>query len=622
MKSQKRTLMLEKKLEKRKQKDFERYGLKHEEVEKDSLTKKQKNKKGWKALARCLVYFKSHRLGLSFIVILSIIFSTISLLDAMFVERMITYIGFLDINNSIKYAILIVVISIFTPIIIWGWSIIMTKIIQKVIKNLRIDLIDCVSRTKTSKFDEVNSGAIISRVNSDTSTVTEAVNLTLNYLISILSALAFTVYICFINIYLGILLILSIIFFSVFENGYQKHNYKMAKKQNLVADRRVGLISEIARGIRDIKSLNIRGNVQGKFNENASHMENVSVDRVVGNNAWKICRRFAQVIFDFGILLLGIYLLSWGQITVGALIVTIFYKGQSMHLIQFLADVREAFGNARVSAERICEILDDKDYEKEKFGTKTIFEPKGIIEFKKVNFKYKNGANIFENFDLKIEPNQSVAFVGKSGQGKSTLLSLIPRLYDVTGGEILIDDIAIKDLSEDGLRELVTVVPQTPYIFNTTIRENLKFVQENLSDEEMIEVCKKAQIHDFIMTKEKGYDSVVGENGLILSGGQRQRLAIARGLLKKSKIILFDEATSSLDNENQRKIQDIILELSKEHTILIVAHRLSTVVNCDEIIMIDGGKIVAKGKHKELMKNCTEYKELYKIEQDALKIEE
>lgn len=147
-------------------------------------------------------------------------------------------------------------------------------------------------------------------------------------------------------------------------------------------------------------------------------------------------------------------------------------------------------------------------------------------------------------------------------------------------------------------------------------------MQESLTDEEMIEVCKKAQIHDFIMTKEKGYDSVVGENGLILSGGQRQRLAIARGLLKKSKIILFDEATSSLDNDNQKKIQDVILCLSKTHTILVVAHRLSTVVNCDEIIMIDEGKIVAKGKHKDLMKNCKEYKELYKIEQDAIKIEE
>jgi len=612
----------QKKLEKRQKKDLERYGLKPIDVEKFSLSKKQKAKKGWKALARCLVYFKSHRFGLGVVIFLAIIYATISLFDAMFVERLITYIGFLDTNNAIKYAIIIAVLSLFGPIINWGWAIIMTKIIQKVIKVLRIDLINCVSRTTTSKFDEVNSGAIISRVNSDTAEVTEAVNITLNYLIGILSSIAFTVYICFINIWLGLLLIFSILIFSIFENGYQKHNYKMGQKQKIVADHRIGLISEIARGMRDIKSLNIRRTVQGKFNENALHMENVSVDRVVGNNSWRVCRRTTQVVFDLVIIFLGIYLLAHGQITVGALVVTIFYKGQSMYLIQYLADVREAFGNARVSAERICEIFDDKDYQKEEFGTKTILEPKGIIEFNDVDFKYNNGAIVFNNFNLKIEPNQSVAFVGKSGQGKSTLLSLIPRLYDVTGGKISIDGVDIRDLSEDGLRELVTVVPQTPYIFNTTIRENLKFVQENLTDEEMIEVCKKAQIHDFIITKEKGYDSVVGENGLILSGGQRQRLAIARALLKKSKFILLDEATSSLDNENQKKIQDIIVELSKTHTILIVAHRLSTVVNCDEIIMIDGGKIIAKGKHKELMKNCLEYKNLYKIEQESIKIEE
>lgn len=153
MKSQKKVLKLEKKIEKARLKDLERYGIKYDDVGKNSLSKKQKNKKGWKALARCLVYFKSHRFGLGFVVFLSIIYSTISLLDAMFVERMITYIGFLDINNSIKYAIIIAVLMLFTPIIIWGWAIIMTKIIQKVIKNLRIDLIDCVSRTKASKFD-------------------------------------------------------------------------------------------------------------------------------------------------------------------------------------------------------------------------------------------------------------------------------------------------------------------------------------------------------------------------------------------------------------------------------------------------------------------------------------
>ena len=619
---QKRALRKQKRIEKNQKKDLEKYGLKPNDVDNTFDTSKLKGKKGWKALARCLVYFKAHRWGLSVVIFFAILYAGIALLDAMFTERMITYIGLVDLNNTIKYAILVAAAMVTIPIISCIWSTIMVKILQKVINNLRVDLIDDVSRTKTSKFDAVNSGAIISRVNSDTTTVTETVSSFINNMTNILSAIAFTIYICFINIWLGLLLILAVLVFSIFENGFQRHNYKMGRKQKVIADRNIGLISEIARGIRDIKNLNIRKNVQEKFNENAGHMKNAIIDKVVGNNLWRVSRRVTQAIFELGIIILGIFLLVQGQITAGALVVVIFYKGQAMYLIQYVADIRESLGNAKISAERICEILDDNDYPKEEFGNKTIKNPQGIIEFKNVEFKYNDKAVVFQDFNLKIEPNQSVAFVGKSGQGKSTLLSLIPRLYDVTAGKILIDQVDVRDLSEDGLRELVTVVPQTPYIFNTTIRENLKFVQEGLSDEEMIEVCKKAQIHDFIMEKEKGYDSVVGENGLILSGGQRQRLAIARALLKHSKIILLDEATSALDNENQKKIQDVITDLSQTHTILVVAHRLSTVVNCDQIIMIAGGKIVAKGKHRELMKTCKEYKELYKIEQEATEMAE
>ncbi len=623
---QKRAERKQKRLEKSQAKDLVRYGLKPKDVKNRFDTSKLKGKKGWQALKRCLIYFKGHRWGLVFVIFLALIVATTSLLDAIFTERMITFIGLTDSgladsSDVIKYAAIIAVVFITMRVANSLWDISISSIFQKVINKLRIDLIDNVSRTKTAKFDSVNSGSIISRVNSDTTVVVDSVGVTISNLTQVLSSAAFTVYICFINIWLGLLLILSVFSFSIFETGYQKHNYKMGRKQKVLSDRNIGFISEIARGIRDIKNLNIRKNVQGKFNENAGHMKSVAIDRVVGNSIWRNSRRIIQAVFEFFFILLGVYLLVQGQITIGALIVVIFYKGQAAYLIQYLADIRESLGNARISAERISEILDDVDYPKEKFGNKTIKKPQGAIEFKKVGFKYDVGPVVFENFNLKIEPNQSVAFVGKSGQGKSTLLNLIPRLYDVTSGSLCIDGVDIRKLSEDGLRKLVTVVPQTPYIFNATVRENLKFVQDGLSDEEMMAVCKKAQIHDFIVNKEQGYDSVVGENGLILSGGQRQRLAIARALLKKSKIILLDEATSALDNENQKRIQDVINNLTADHTVLVVAHRLSTVVNCDRIIMIENGKILAQGKHKELMKECVEYKALYKIEQEATNLE-
>ena len=197
-----------------------------------------------------------------------------------------------------------------------------------------------------------------------------------------------------------------------------------------------------------------------------------------------------------------------------------------------------------------------------------------------------------------------IAIVGKSGEGKSTILKLISKGYSVDSGKVLIDNYNINDLSE-----------KSPYIFNLSIKDNIKLANPDTTDEEIIDVCKKAQIHDVIESMEDGYDTLVGENGVILSGGQKQRIAIARALIKKSKIILLDEATSSLDNSNQEKIKNVIKELSKDHTVIIVAHRLSTIVDADNIFVVDKHKICASGTHIELMNNCEEYKNLYEIEE-------
>jgi len=205
--------------------------------------------------------------------------------------------------------------------------------------------------------------------------------------------------------------------------------------------------------------------------------------------------------------------------------------------------------------------------------------------------------------------------IGKSGQGKSTILNLIGKLYDISDGEILIDDVNIAELSESALRDNVSIVMQTPYIFNMSIMDNMLLVNPKATKKQIYNACKKAQIHDFIFALPQKYDSLVGENGVVLSGGQRQRLAIARALLKNSKIILFDEATSALDNESQGKIKEVMDSLKDDHTLIVVAHRLSTVVDCDKILVLDNNKIIAEGTHKQLIKSCNVYKELYKTEE-------
>ena len=201
-----------------------------------------------------------------------------------------------------------------------------------------------------------------------------------------------------------------------------------------------------------------------------------------------------------------------------------------------------------------------------------------------------------KNLSFKVKANETVAFVGKSGAGKTTIFSLLCKMYDGYTGKILIDGVDIKSLDKDSIRGNITIVSQNPYIFNMSIRDNLKLVK------------------DYIESLPNKYDTIVGEGGVTLSGGQKQRLAIARAFVQKTEIILFDEATSALDNETQFRIQQAIDNLQKEYTILIIAHRLSTIKNADRILVLDNGNIVAEGKHEVLLKNCDQYKELYNTE--------
>ena len=198
--------------------------------------------------------------------------------------------------------------------------------------------------------------------------------------------------------------------------------------------------------------------------------------------------------------------------------------------------------------------------------------------------------------------------------GKTTIFNLLCKMYPINSGEILIENENINELDEDSIRGNITIISQNPYIFNLSIRDNLKLVKENLTEEEMIDACKVAYLDEFIESLPNKYDTIVGEGGIVLSGGQKQRLAIARALIQKTKIILFDEATSSLDNETQAEIQKAINNLKDDYTILIIAHRLSTIIGADRILFLDDGKIEASGNHKYLLNNCPKYKDLYESE--------
>ena len=284
-------------------------------------------------------------------------------------------------------------------------------------------------------------------------------------------------------------------------------------------------------------------------------------------------------------------------------------------VVESISEFGVSYNKVTVSLKRIDEIINNRLYKDEQFGKKSLVNNSGVIEFKNVKFKYSEDEDYTLNgLNLKVVPNKKIAVVGKSGNGKSTIFNLLLRYFDSTTGEILIDGINIKDLTEKSLRENISIIRQAPFLFNLTILENFKLVKPNVTLKEVRKYCKEAYIDDYIMSLPNKYNTVIGEGGINLSGGQKQRLAIARTLLLNTKIILFDEATSALDNESQEYIKKTINNLVKDHTIIIVAHRLSTIVDADIINIIDKGKLESSGTHEELLKTSKVYKTLYSNE--------
>ena len=296
------------------------------------------------------------------------------------------------------------------------------------------------------------------------------------------------------------------------------------------------------------------------------------------------------------------------------MLIILSYRGQILSISSNLESFYDILKQFELAASRVFEIIEGEKYPKESFGNTHVSKIEGHISFENVFFGYEQDAMVLKDVSFKIRPNETVSFVGKTGSGKSTIFNLIAALYKPTKGQILFDGIPLQDLDRESIRGNLSVISQNPYIFNMSIRENLQIIKEDVTEEEMVEACKMACLHDFILTLKDGYDTIVGEGGVTLSGGQRQRLAIARALIQKTEIILFDEATSALDNETQYEIQKSIQNMQGEYTILIIAHRLSTVINSDRLILIDDGKVMAEGTHQELLNTNPIYQKLYELE--------
>ena len=539
-----------------------------------------------------------------------------ALISAFFWGKSLEYLIVKDFSNFVLYLSLLASIYIvFYTVMQIPTKKLYNYLEIKFMRNVSADLYRKINNLPAIAFEDIGVGEFINRLYTDPDRVMELLAKLIKLLCKALVVIAIIILAFSISWILG----LEIVIFGV-SMGFISTKFfpKIKKTQESIkkeSDNYVKIATENITGIREIKSLGIKNNIEKNILKQLTDLFNKN-KKIRNYEVWYYgLNNLVYFLLQFIILLTAGYFFIKGHITYATFIMLEMYIWRIDEVVESISEFGVSYNKVTVSLKRIGEIVNNELYEDEKFGTKTITSINGNIEFKDVKFKYSSDEDYTLNgLSLKIEPHKKVAIVGRSGNGKSTIFNLLLRYFDATTGQILIDDIDIKDLTEKDLRKNISIIRQSPFLFNLSIIDNFKLVKPDITLKEIRKYCKKAYIDDYIMSLPKQYDTIIGEGGVNLSGGQKQRLAIARTLMLNTKIILFDEATSALDNESQEYIKKTIDALVKNHTVIIVAHRLSTIVDADIINVIDKGTLESYGTHTELLKKSEVYQNLYSNE--------
>ena len=583
--------------------------------ENDNEKKKNFTLKDWidtkNNLKKSFKYVKNNKKNLIMGAIIALLEVPISILNPILTSKIVLNLNENMYENVLRIAFFMIITYCISHILTYLASIVNKRYYTYVTYDVKKELMNETFNIKTSCFDEVGTGLFTNRLENDTSNIAYVFDTLTSTIVQILSNIGIFVVIFSINKIMFLFFVILGIKDIIIMKKRTREYYDGYAKLRKLEEKNTGLLSELIRGVRDIKVLNANDIFMKKFDERINEVNEKRMNINVKSSRFYLLNNILTEIFNFMFYLLGIVLVKNNLLLASNFLVLYMYKSNVRNILFYVESMIDYLKSFNLSANRVFEIIDGKKYPKEKFGNINLKKIKGDFEFKNVTFSYKKDKEILHNVSFKVKANTTVAFVGKSGSGKTTLFSLLTKLYDVEDNKIFIDNHDINTLSKNSLRNNMSIITQNPYIFNLSIRDNLLLVKDKVTESDMIKACKIAQIHDYIMSLPNGYDTIVGEGGVTLSGGERQRLAIARALIKKTEIILFDEATSALDNETQEKIQNAIHSLKGKYTILIIAHRLSTIINSDNIFMLEDGKIVGSGTHKELIKKSKKYQNLY-----------
>ena len=485
-------------------------------------------------------------------------------------------------------------------------------------RDMRRELFEHYEKLSFSYYDNNNSGQMMSRLVSDLFDISEfAHHGPENLFISLIKIIGSFVFLTVINWRLAIPLFVIVIVMVIFSSIQSKKMHAtFLDNRKKIGDINARLQDTLS-GIRVVQSFANEEIEKKKF---ASSNENFLVSkkenyRCMGSfSAWNI---FFQGLMYLTVLVFGGYLISQDKMEPADLAMYALYIGIFVSPIQILVELTEMIQKGLSGFRRFSAIMETEPDIEDAEDARELTNVKGDVNYDHVTFRYNDDEPVLSDVSFSIPAGRSIALVGPSGGGKTTICSLLPRFYELTGGKITIDGEDIKEFTLRSLRKNIGIVQQDVYLFCGTVRENIAYGKPDATDEEIVEAAKNANIHDFIMSLPDGYDTFVGERGTRLSGGQKQRISIARVFLKNPPILILDEATSALDNESERHIQKSLEELSKNRTTITIAHRLSTIRGADEIIVITENGIAERGSHDELMKTDGIYAKYYRMQFEA-----
>lgn len=570
----------------------------------------EKPKEGKKTLTRLVRYFEKEKgmvAGLLGIVVVLVVCSVYApKLQSEAIDK-ITDGAFRELPSVLLVMLILYGISGVSTLI---QSLLSAQLSQRIVKRMREDLFDKIVNLPIKYLDTHPHGDIMSRMTNDVENISGTVSQSLSSLVSgiltIIGTVFMMVWLC---PQLALLSCVTVIL-TIFASSYLSRKMKLffRRRQVLLGDLN-GTVEEMVTGYKTVVAYNHQGKVVEEFEKTSDELTKVGI---IAESFGGSMGPVMNVINNIGFVIIaafGGYFAINGMISIGVISAFIVYAKQFGRPINEIAQLYGQIQTAIAGAERVFSVMDEP--EEDKSGERGMDGTKGVISFRNVNFSYVPGKQVLYDFNLDIYAGHKVALVGATGSGKTTVVNLLMRFYDIDSGEILIDGVNIKDIECAKLRSSTAIVLQDTVLFSDTIRNNLKYSNPEASDKEMERAAKMSNCHTMITRLANGYDTELTESGQNLSQGQRQLLSIARAFLANPKILILDEATSSVDTRTEQHIQDAMVNLMKDRTSVIIAHRLSTIRDADFIVVLDQGRIVETGNHEELIAKQGRYYELY-----------